>query len=55
VQDRADQLGVPFLGAVPADDNVMEFDFSGKPLLDLENDSPVYQAVEDIMDQLLEI
>jgi CO dehydrogenase maturation factor len=55
VQDRADQLGVPFLGAVPADDNVMEFDFSGKPLLDLENDSPVYQAVEDIMDQLLGI
>jgi len=53
LQERIETLEVPFLGAVPADDNVMEFDFSGKPLLDLEDDSPVYQAVAAMMDKTL--
>ncbi|MFN2282307.1 MAG: AAA family ATPase [Anaerolineales bacterium] len=53
LQERIDNLDVPFLGPVPADDNVMEYDFSGKPLLELEDDSPVYQSVAAMMDKVL--
>lgn len=55
LQETIDQLGVPFLGPVPADANVMEFDFSGKPLLELDEDSPVFQAVSAMLDGLLDI
>lgn len=54
LQERIDKLAVPFLGAVPADNNVMEFDFSGKPLLELEDDSPVYLAVAAMMEKVLD-
>lgn len=53
LQELIDDLGVPFLGVVPADENVMEFDFNGKPLLELDDDSPVYQAVAGMMDEVL--
>lgn len=54
LQERIDKLEVPFLGAVPVDNNVMEYDFSGKPLLELEDDSPVYQAVAAMMEKVLD-
>lgn len=53
LQERIDKLEVPFLGPVPADNNVMEYDFIGKPLLELEDDSPVYQAVAAMMEKVL--
>jgi len=53
IQERIDQFAVPFLGPVPMDQNVMEYDFSGKPLIELENDSPVYLAVAAMMDKTL--
>lgn len=53
LQEKLDQIAVPLAGTVPLDENVMEFDFSGKPLLELENDSPVYQAVSAILDKTL--
>jgi len=53
LQERINGFGVPFLGAVPADNNVMEYDFSGRPLLELEDDSPVYQSIAGMMDKVL--
>jgi len=53
LQEGIEQLGVPFLGPVPADNNVMEYDFNGRPLLELEDDSPIYQAVAAMMDEVL--
>lgn len=53
LQETINNLEVPFLGPVPADNNVMEFDFSGKPLIELENDSPVYLAVAEMMEKAL--
>jgi CO dehydrogenase maturation factor len=55
LQVLIDDLGVPFLGPVPADESVMEFDFNGKPLLELDDESPVYQAVAAMMDQILHL
>jgi CO dehydrogenase maturation factor len=52
LQTRIDQLSIPLLGVVPADDKLMTFEFSGRPLIELNNDSPVYKAISGIMTQL---
>ncbi len=51
--DRIDASGLPFLGAVPADEGLAEFEFGGEPLVTIEDDSPVYQAVEAMIAGLL--
>lgn len=48
-----EKLNVPLLGTIPSDDDLSAFEFSGKPLVDLGDDSPVYQAVEKMMRQVL--
>jgi CO dehydrogenase maturation factor len=53
LQEKVNQIQVPFLGPIPMDENVMQFDFSGRPLLELDTQSPVYQAVSNILDQTL--
>ena len=47
------QLEVTFLGVIPSDDDLMAFEFEGKPLVDLGDDSPVYQAVARMMEKIL--
>jgi len=49
----ADKIEIPLLGTIPADSNLTAFEFSGKPLVDLGDDSPVYQAVEAMMKKIL--
>jgi CO dehydrogenase maturation factor len=53
LQERIDQLEIPLLGIIPADDRLLEFEFSGRPLLDLGDDSPVYKAVALMMEQII--
>ncbi|MEP7133391.1 MAG: AAA family ATPase [Chloroflexota bacterium] len=48
-----DKMTVPLLGTVPVDDALAEFEFSGKPLVELGDESPVYQAVEVMMRRVL--
>jgi CO dehydrogenase maturation factor len=48
-----DRLDIPLLGTVPADDELSTFEFSGKPLVELGNESPVYQAVSGMLDSIL--
>ena len=48
-----DGLGVQLLGVIPADDDLAAFEFSGKPLVDLGDNSPVYQAVAGMMEKIL--
>ncbi|MCQ3938484.1 MAG: carbon monoxide dehydrogenase, partial [Chloroflexi bacterium] len=48
----AEKMDVPLLGSIPADDALAEFEFSGKPLVDLGDESPVYQAVAGIMKKI---
>ena len=54
LNERVEQLDIPLLGVIPADQNLMEFEFSGRPLVDLGEESPVFQAVKKIMDLALE-
>ena len=48
-----DKLNVPLLGTIPANDELAEFEFSGKPLVELGDESPVYQSVAEIMHRIL--
>jgi CO dehydrogenase maturation factor len=53
LMEKIDALGVTFLGAVPASQDLMEFEFSGRPLVELGEDSPVYQAVAGMMEGII--
>jgi CO dehydrogenase maturation factor len=55
VADFAATLGVPLLGTAPEDADLAVFESSGKPLVDLGDDSPVYQAVGGMMRRILAI
>jgi CO dehydrogenase maturation factor len=49
LQERIDTLDIPLLGVVPADGELAQFDSSGRPLVELSDQSAVYQAVAAMM------
>ncbi len=53
LQERIDQMDIPLLGVIPADDELTELEFSGHPLIQLGDESPVYKAVAEMMKQIL--
>ena len=53
LRERVEGMDIPLLGVVPADNELVEFEFSGRPLVDLGDDSPVYQAVAGMMSSIL--
>ncbi|MFQ5576091.1 MAG: AAA family ATPase [Anaerolineae bacterium] len=53
LQSFINSINVPLLGTIPQDDDLLAFEFSGRPLVQLGDDSPVYRAVADMMDTLL--
>jgi CO dehydrogenase maturation factor len=53
LQETVSEMDIPLLGVVPADHELVEFEFSGKPLVDLGEDSPVYQSVAEMMQRVL--
>ena len=46
-------LDVPLLGTVPRDEELIAFEFSGRPLVELGDESPVYRAVAAMIDSIL--
>ena len=53
LQETINTLDVPLLGTIPFDDALLEFDTSGRPLLELAPTSPVRQAVVALMDEIM--
>ena len=51
-REEIEKQGLDLLGVVPQDDTVFEFDCEGKPTVQLPDDSPVKQAVRDIVQRL---
>jgi CO dehydrogenase maturation factor len=45
LQERIDQLDIPLLGVVPADDELTSAEFSGIPVVELGSESSIYRAV----------
>ena len=54
LQERIDALDFPMVGVVPADSELTSMEFSGRPLVEIEDNSPVYQAVANMMGQILQ-
>jgi CO dehydrogenase maturation factor len=52
LQEFVSRMNIPLLGVVPADEELAEFEFSGRPLIELGKESPVYRAVAGMLDQL---
>jgi len=53
LQAEINNLDIPLLGTISTDDELSDFEFSGTPLVELGNDSPVYQAISGMMDSIL--
>ncbi len=53
LKTQIEEMDVPLLGVIPANDDLASFEFSGAPLVNLGDDSPVYRAVESMMRQIL--
>ena len=53
LQARIDEMDIPLLGVVPADEKVMEFEFSGRPFVELDSECAAVTAVAAIMDKIL--
>ncbi len=48
-----DTIEVPLLGVIPEDQTLREFEFGGRPLVELGDESPVYRAVAAMMDEVV--
>lgn len=53
LQQRIDSLDIPILGVIPNDPDLMEMEFSGQPLIEVEDDSPVYKSVAQMMEIII--
>jgi CO dehydrogenase maturation factor len=53
LMERVSALDANFLGTVPSNNDLMEFEFNGRPLVELGDESPVYQAVAKMMEEIL--
>jgi CO dehydrogenase maturation factor len=46
-------MGIQLLGVIPADDQLASFELSGRALVELGDESPVYQAVANMMNEII--
>jgi hypothetical protein len=53
LEEFIDQMDIPLLGVVPADAELASFEFSGRPLVELGDNSPVYRRVAEMMNEIL--
>lgn len=52
LEERINGLDIPLLGIIPADQELMSFEFTGRPLVELDDNSPVYIAIAEIMKKI---
>jgi CO dehydrogenase maturation factor len=53
LQEHIEKLDIPLLGTVPADQELSTLEFNGTPLINLGDQSPVYQAVARMMKTII--
>ena len=53
LQEAVDKVDAPLLGTIPEAGDITEFDYTGRPLVEIERDSPVYQAVAGMLERIL--
>jgi CO dehydrogenase maturation factor len=53
IQDRINQLDIPLIGVISTSDELSILDFSGKPLIEVGEDSPVFETISKMMKSIL--
>lgn len=53
--DEVESIGVPIIGTIPNDDNLLEFDMERRSLMELDNHSPAVAAVEEMMGKVKQV
>jgi CO dehydrogenase maturation factor len=53
LQERIQAMDIPLLGVIPADSELTELEFGGKPLVEVSDQSPVYRSVVEMMAKVL--
>jgi CO dehydrogenase maturation factor len=53
LQQRIDQLDIPLLGVIPASQELTNLEFSGRPVIQLNDASPVFQSVVEMMQKII--
>lgn len=53
LKEFINSVDVPLLGVIPEDQTLREFEFSGRPLVELGDESPVYRAVAEMMEEVV--
>jgi CO dehydrogenase maturation factor len=53
LNESVERLPIPLLGVVPSDNELMDFEFSGRPLVELGDESPVFTSVADMLGEIL--
>lgn len=53
VKPTIEAVGVPLLGIIPVDDELVALDASGKPLVQVSASSPTYRAVAGMLEKIL--
>lgn len=48
------ETGLKLVGTVPEDPSMADFEFTGRPLVELPSDTPVYRAVRSIAERILD-
>jgi CO dehydrogenase maturation factor len=48
-----DKIGVPLLGTIRSDAEISRYDLDGRPLVDLPDEAPIYQAVARMIKAIL--
>jgi CO dehydrogenase maturation factor len=48
-----EKIGLPLLGTIKSDDEISRYDLNGLPLVDLPDETPVYQAVAGMLRTIL--
>lgn len=48
------ELGIPFVGTMPSDPQITEYDMVGRPLIEVGQDSVAYRAVVEILRETVE-
>ena len=52
-QARIDAMDIPLLGVVPDDPALVAYEVEGRPMVEIEESSPAYQAVAAMMGEIL--
>jgi hypothetical protein len=49
-----DRFDIPLLGIIPSDSQLLEYEYSSKPIINLPDDSLIYKSLVKMLEQILE-